>query len=336
MTDLLGVPTMRDSTRDANMSAGMSSRLELRVHDREEVAGEVIMLALEHASGQELPTWEPGAHIGLELTAGMTREYSLCGDPRDHQTWKIAVLREPDGRGGSRFIHEHLAVGSTVMAHGPTNHFRLEPASQYLFIAGGIGITPILPMVASVERAGSKWSLLYGGRSRSSMAFLDQLSAYQDCVIVHPEDDGGLLDLEGALAEADEMTLVYCCGPEALLNAVADLCESLPVGGLHVERFTAGILEEPVRSGSFVVELAKSGLSLSVPPDRSVLDVVEEAGIGVVSSCAEGTCGTCEVPVLEGQPDHRDFVLSEVEREANDCMMICVSRSISERLVLDL
>ena len=168
------------------------------------------------------------------------------------------------------------------------------------------------------------------------MAFLDELARYGDRVTVRPQDETGLLDLDTLLGTPQDGTLVYCCGPEPLLAAVEQRCGTWPRRALHVERFAAKPLAVPARTGAFEVVLARSELTLTVPPDRSILDVVEEAGVGALSSCAEGTCGTCETPVLEGEPDHRDSVLDEDERDAATCMMICVSRSRSPRLVLDL
>jgi ferredoxin len=191
-------------------------------------------------------------------------------------------------------------------------------------------------MIAAAEEAGADWQLLYGGRQRASMAFLPELAGYGDRVTVAPQDETGLLDLGSLLGTPQPGTLVYCCGPEPLLAAVEERCRVWPARSLHVERFSARPLTAPVRSGVFEVELTRSELTLTVPPDRSILDVVEEAGVGVLSSCAEGTCGSCETAVLDGLPDHRDSVLTEAERQANDCMMICVSRSCTARLVLDL
>jgi ferredoxin len=168
------------------------------------------------------------------------------------------------------------------------------------------------------------------------MAFLDELARYGHRVAVRPQDETGLLDLDTLLGAPEPGTLVYCCGPEALLSAVEQRCAAWPPGALHVERFAARPLGEPVRAEAFEVELLRSGLTLTVPPERSVLDVVEAAGVGVLSSCAEGTCGTCETPVVDGLPDHRDSVLTDDERRRNDCMLICVSRSRTSRLVLDL
>jgi ferredoxin len=168
------------------------------------------------------------------------------------------------------------------------------------------------------------------------MAFLDELAAHGERVTVWPQDERGLIDLDGLLGEPQPDTKVYCCGPEPLLTAVEQRCGAWPRGALHVERFVAKPLSEPVLHEAFEVQLAQSGLTLTVPPEKSILTVVEEAGIGVLSSCQEGTCGTCETPVIEGVPDHRDSVLDQDAREAGDCMMICVSRACTSRLVLDL
>jgi ferredoxin len=191
-------------------------------------------------------------------------------------------------------------------------------------------------MIAEAEAAGAEWRLVYGGRTRSSMAFLDELSAYGGRVSILPQDETGLIDLKSLLETPEPDTLVYCCGPEPLLAAVEENCKSWPTGSLHVERFKPKEQAAPATLSAFEVVLEKSGLTLTVPPERSILSVVEEAGIGVLSSCAEGTCGTCETGVLEGEPDHRDSVLNVEERKANNCMMVCVSRSCTPRLVLDL
>ena len=309
---------------------------DVRVEGKQEVAAGVVALTLRQLADSPLPRWAPGAHVDLILDGVPTRQYSLCGDPADHHLWRLGILRDADGGGGSRFVHDQLRTGNTVRVRGPRNNFELASSPRYLFIAGGIGITPILPMIAAAQSAGADWQLLYGGRQRASMAFLGELARYGDRVTVAPQDETGLLDLGTLLGAPRPDTLVYCCGPEPLLAAVEECCRAWPPRSLHVERFSAKPLTAPVRAGAFEVELAQSELTLTVPPDRSILDVVEEAGVGVLSSCAEGTCGTCETAVLDGLPDHRDSVLTEEERQAGDCMMICVSRSCAARLVLDL
>ncbi|MET9813043.1 PDR/VanB family oxidoreductase [Streptomyces sp. NPDC006355] len=299
---------------------------------REPAADGVLALTLRHPLGEPLPAWEPGAHVDVLLGPGLERQYSLCGDPADRTAWRIAVLREPDGRGGSAHVHERVAEGDKIRVRGPRNNFRLEPAPRYRFVAGGIGITPILPMVAAAEAAGAEWTLLYGGRTRDSMAFGEELARYGDRVTIAPEDETGLLDLPSVLDDVPEDTLVYCCGPGPLLDAVEARC---PSGVLRVERFRPKE-QETGDATEFEVELARTGRTLTVSPDVSVLDAVRAAGVEVLYSCTEGTCGTCETDVLDGEPDHRDSVLTDEERAAGETMLICVSRCRGKRLVLDL
>jgi ferredoxin-NADP reductase len=314
---------------------------EARVAAKREAADGVVALTLRGADDRPLPAWEAGAHVDLVLGGAPTRQYSLCGDPADHTAYRLGVLRDADGRGSSRFVHDRLAVGDAVRVRGPRNNFPVHPSPRYLFLAGGIGITPLLPMIRAAEAAGADWRLVYGGRRRASMAFLDELAQYGERVSVRPQDETGLLDLDSLLGTPEADTLVYCCGPEALLAAVEQRCAAgtpggWPRGSLHVERFAPRPQDGTAPDEAFEVVLQRSDVTVTVPPDRSILSVVEEAGVGVLSSCAEGTCGTCETAVLAGTPDHRDSVLSDEEREANDCMMICVSRARTDRLVLDL
>ncbi|MGW5558095.1 PDR/VanB family oxidoreductase [Micromonospora sp. NPDC003944] len=309
--------------------------VELVVAGRDQVAAEVVAIRLCRLDGADLPEWTPGAHIDLELDVGLARQYSLCGDPADRSDLRIAVQREPNGRGGSRLVHERLTVGATVRASGPRNTFPLVAARRYLFVAGGIGITPIAPMVAAADAAGADWRLVYGGRSRATMAFATTLlERYGDRVSLHPQDETGLLDLAG-LFDPPGAGLVYCCGPEALIAAVQEHCRGWPPGCLHVERFSAaggtGAPETTIE-----VALTLSGRTVTVPPGTSILEAVEEAGVQVLSSCREGTCGTCETPVLAGVPEHHDSLLTAQERAAGDTMMICVSRARTPRLVLEL
>jgi ferredoxin-NADP reductase len=307
------------------------------VAGRTVVADGVVSLRLEEVGGHELPEWEPGAHIDLMMPSGLVRQYSLCGDPADRRSWRVAVLREPESRGGSAYVHDELGPGTELRIRGPRNHFRLTESPNYLFIAGGIGITPILAMVAEAESAGANWRLIYGGRTRASMAFLDELSAYGDRVQVWPQDEAGLIDLDDILGEPRQATQVYCCGPQPLLKAVEERCVTWPPASLRFERFSASTdAETEWVNRPIEVELAQQGLTVTVPADQSILEAVEAQGVTVMSSCRAGMCGTCETPVLEGIPEHRDDVLTYEEQEHNDCMMICVSRSRGERLVLDI
>jgi ferredoxin-NADP reductase len=313
---------------------------ELLVRQRITPAEGVVLLDLAHPRDEDLPGWEPGAHIDLMLEDGLTRQYSLCGDPAESGVWRVGVLLDPNSRGGSRYVHEKLTEGASVRVRGPRNHFPLVDAPRYRFIAGGIGITPIAAMLEAAERDGHDWTLLYGGRTRSSMAFADELSQrHPDRVTVWPQDERGLLDLATLLKEPDDSTLVYCCGPEPLLNAVEENCSGWPAGTLHIERFaakTAASDEKPSSLDRIEVVCQRSGMTLEVGPDKSILEALEEADVPIMASCYEGVCGTCEARVLEGTPDHRDSLLSESERAANEVMLVCVSRSRTERLVLDL
>lgn len=306
-----------------------------RVETVEHAAEGVVVLRLAPADRDALPAWEPGAHVDVMTPVG-PRQYSLCGDPADPARWRIAVRREQPGRGGSAWLHDAVSAGDTLELRGPRNHFLLEHADSYLFIAGGIGITPLLPMVADVAQRNVDWRLVYGGRRLSAMAFVDELRAYGERVTLWPEDERGLIDLEALLGQPRPGTLVYCCGPEPLLAAAEDRCAAWPSGALRVERFHPrdGALDG--ERGAFEVELAYSGLTLSVGPDETIVDVVLRAGIDVPTSCREGTCGTCETVVLEGEPDHRDSFLTPEERASGETMMICCSRSRTPRLVLDL
>lgn len=310
--------------------------MNLTVSGRRDVAAGVIELSLRRGDGQFLAEWSPGAHIDLVVGPGVVRQYSLCGDLFDREHYRIAVLREEAGRGGSVAIHDDAHVGSSFEVAGPRNNFALEPANSYLFIAGGIGITPIIPMVGAAVSSGADWQLLYGGRRRASMAYAEELEQMGPNVSICPQDVDGLLDLDGVLGRCVAGTLIYCCGPEPLLRAVEDHCERLQlVSSLRVERFQA---RQPVEGGvdtDFEIELGSTGQVLSVPADRSVLDVLRDCGIDVISSCEEGVCGSCEIPVSSGIPDHRDSILTDEEREAGDRMMVCVSRSRSPRLCLD-
>ena len=309
---------------------------DLVVAERFAGADDVAVLTLTDPSGGELPGWTPGAHVDLILDPSLVRQYSLCGRTDEPGSWRIGVLKDPRSRGGSDHVHDKLQPGATVRVRGPRNHFALVDSPAYVFIAGGIGITPILAMIRAAEAAGAEWQLLYGGRTRRSMAFLDELAGYGDRVRLQPQDEVGLMDLAGVLGTPRENTLVYCCGPEPLLAAVEQNCLHWPTGSLHLERFAPKVFEATGPDDSFEVVFDRSGVTATVAPDQSILDVAEEAGLPALSACREGTCGTCETRVIEGDPDHRDSLLSPQEQETCDVMMICVSRCRSAKLVLDL
>jgi ferredoxin-NADP reductase len=307
------------------------------IHGMTTLADGVVGLVLRPADGADWPAWQPGAHIDLCLGDDLVRQYSLCGDPARRDEWRVAVLRAPESRGGSIVVHEKLAEGDTLTVRGPRNNFPLRLAPRYVFVAGGIGITPILPMLAAAEEAGADWTLDYGGRSRASMAFVTELrERYGTGVRIHPQDEVGLPDLDAIMGVPRPATLVYCCGPEPLLRAVEEKAAAWQQGCLQVERFAP---KGPIRTaddGQFEVRLASAGVTLEIRPGQSILDAVEDAGIDWPYACREGTCGTCETPVLEGTADHRDSILSEEERATATTMFICVSRSACSRLVLEI
>ncbi|QEU95485.1 PDR/VanB family oxidoreductase [Streptomyces kanamyceticus] len=306
--------------------------LDLRVRRMTWEAEGVLSVELAHPDGKPLPAWAPGAHLDVHV-GGQVRQYSLCGDPRDPATYRVGVLNEPSSRGGSRYVHTRLRPGQPVTVSEPRNHFALEEAPAYVFVAGGIGITPLLAMAREAARRGIPWRLAYGGRTRDSMAFTEELTSLGGALTLVPQDECGHIDLAAALEGARDDALVYCCGPEPLLAAVEAVC---PAERLRVERFAAPVVARTGDDSAFEVECRASGRTLTVGADTSILQAAEAAGLSVNSSCQEGICGSCETRVLDGTPDHRDFLLSEAEHAAGASMMICVSRCASGRLVLDL
>lgn len=286
---------------------------------------------------EELPPWSSGAHLELLLPSGKVRHYSLCGTVTDRAHYTIAVqCGDINNGGGAAEIHATIQAGASLDVRGPFNNFELIDAHRYLFIAGGIGITPILSMIAAVD-AIRPWQLVYGGRTRKSMAFVDRISGYDARrVTVVPEDIDGRPDIAGILANLSLDTVVYCCGPEGLLNAVEKMASEAGLK-FHFERFAARTdLECTGSSHAFEVELARSGRTVLVEPGRSILSVVREVVPNVQFSCESGICGQCETRVLSGEVEHRDSLLSADEKAAGRSMMICVSRCKGKRLVLDL
>ena len=297
----------------------------------------VILLELGSADGGPLPAWQPGAHIDLLLANGLVRQYSLCGSCTDRQIWQIAVLRVPSSRGGSSFVHQNICVGEEIRVTGLRNNFSLVDANRYLFIAGGIGITPILPMLESATLAGKSWRLVYGGRSRRSMAFRDRIKRYDPRnVELLPQDEFGQIEVRPLLSELEPATPVYCCGPAGLIDAVEDACRLSPPIELYRERFVASNGASEMDDGCFEVKLALSGKVIHVPAEQSLLSALEDAGCKITNSCRAGICGTCLLKVLDGTPDHRDDLLDDVQRESGAMILPCVSRSKSRHLVLEI
>ncbi|WP_067689502.1 PDR/VanB family oxidoreductase [Nocardia jejuensis] len=307
------------------------TELTVLVTDRHDEAEGVFSLDLSAVGDAGLPQWSPGAHIDVSVGAAGVRQYSLCGDPAsDH--WRIAILHDPAGRGGSDHLFRTALPGTRLQVSLPRNNFELRDSEEYVFVAGGIGITPILPMLVAAERAGRTWTLYYGARTRAHLAFAADLRRYSRVRLV-PQDEAGLLPLAEIFGEHSGAT-VYCCGPEPMLAAVET--EGARAGSeVRTERFTARIVDTAA-DREFEVRLAIDGRSLPIPAGRSIVDVLESAGITLITSCREGTCGSCETAVLEGVVEHRDSVLTAQERESGRTMLPCVSRARSEVLVLDL
>lgn len=302
----------------------------VRVARRTQAADSVVLLDLVANRGAPLASWAPGAHIDILLPRGGERQYSLMPAP-DDATWRIGVLRETAGRGGSTWLHDDVEVGRTIRVREPQNHFAFTPAvgTSYLFLAAGIGITAISSMVASARAAGVSFELHYSGRTRSAMALLDEFPK----ATLHISDEGSRVDLDSLFSGLPAGIVVYCCGPAHFIDTVTSLAGE---HSLHVERFEAKQLGEPVWPGDSKVELELSGETLTVTPGRSILEVVEEAGVFVLSSCRQGTCGTCETPVISGEVDHRDSILTPAEQAENRVMYPCVSRAAGPNLVLEL
>jgi ferredoxin-NADP reductase len=316
--------------------------LTVTVQETHAEAAGVRSLILAAREGRSLPAWAPGAHIDVVLSRDLVRQYSLSSvsgraGVAEEAGWRIAVLREPDGRGGSAYLHDRVRAGDTLMVSAPRNTFALDlDAPRLVFVAGGIGITPILPMLGAAEEEGVDWQLLYLGRSAESMAFTGELARYGDRVRLHRDDESGVADLT---AELDGMGAaqahVYACGPAGLLAAVQAYTAGHPRARLTLERFAAAPKDdERDEDRPFTVQTA-DGREVAVGAGQSVVDALSQAGVRTLTSCGEGVCGTCETAVLDGVPDHRDQVLSEEERAAGDVMMICVSRCRGDRLVLD-
>ncbi|WP_417607488.1 PDR/VanB family oxidoreductase [Primorskyibacter flagellatus] len=313
----------------------------VRVCARDALADGIVGLTLAPINGGQLPEWTPGAHLDLKLPLKaddgeeMIRQYSLCGDPADRSCYRIGILRESAGRGGSAYVHDRLTCGDIVRINPPRNHFPFEPTARTLFIAGGIGITPILPMVRQAAAEGRDWQLVVAMRDRSRLAFDEDFAGLDPArVALHFDAEKGLLDLDTLLKPLGAETTVYSCGPTGLLDALTERSADA-LWQLRIERFA---VSEPVDTAGkgFDVICASSGERLHVGEGQTILEVVRAAGYKIESSCKDGICGTCETRVLRGLPDHRDSVLTDEERAENDYMMICVSRAQDSEIELDI
>ncbi len=312
----------------------------LEIVGREVVANDDNVIALTFAAPDRsvLPEWHAGAHLDLLLPSGRMREYSLCGDPGDRTTYRIAVRRIPDGGGGSVEVHDDLSVGDTISIKGPRNAFPLampgygSPVGRLRFVAAGIGITPILPMVAIADRFGLDWSMIYTGRTLDSIPFRDELARYGDRVQIRTDDDHGLPTMAELVGNiGDDGLAVYCCGPTPMLEALRVHLVGRADVELHYERFSP----PPIENGTeFEIRLASTGESQTVAADESVLTALRRLRPNTPYSCQQGFCGTCKLRVSDGEVDHRDGSLMEPEREAG-YFLPCVSRCDSDSLTID-
>lgn len=310
--------------------------LKLRVRTTTWEATDIVSYELRASDGGALPAFSAGAHIDLHLANGLIRSYSLVNPQSERHRYVIAVQKDRATRGGSKWVHEHLRAGDVVTVSPPRNNFPLaEDAAHSLLFAGGIGITPIMSMIDRLSVLKRSWQLYYCARTQAAAAFLDRLAGRSEVRFNFDQEPGGaMLDMAPIIRTASAGTHFYCCGPLPMLNAFEAITAGLPTERVHVEYFSAK--EPPSHEGGFTVVLAKSGRQIPIPAGKSILDALLEAGIDVPFSCKEGVCGTCETPVLEGVPDHRDLILTKEEHAASRSMMICCSGSKSERLVLDL
>lgn len=317
-----------------------AQKLAVTIANYRAEAKDVMLLELRDAHGCALPSFEPGAHVEVSLPNGLTRQYSLLNDSRETDRYVLGVGKAADSRGGSAYVHEQLTQGAQLQISAPRNNFPLDPKAQsYLFIAGGIGITPIMSMIRWCIANERPWRLVYAARNRQRAALYEeiQLLGGERTQWHFDDEQGGYLQAAGIVQNLAEGEQIYCCGPQALMEAVQNAAVDYPPGVAHFEWFSAPKTDAPpAETGAFEIRLERSGLSFAVPPDKSILEVLEENGFSLPFSCREGTCRTCETGVCGGSPEHFDYVLSSEERAAGKSMMICVSRSVDPVLCLDL
>lgn len=311
-------------------------KIPIVIDDVQIIAEEVRALRLLRADGLQLPSWEPGAHIDVLLPSGRVRQYSLCGDPAELDSYLIGVQLEEAGRGGSAEMHE-LRKGDAISIHPPRNNFPFIPARSYLFLAAGIGITPMVSMIAKAHSMDAEWKLMYAARSRSRMAFADELlGEHADNVELCPEDVQGRPDLAALAQTVSANTRIYACGPPGFLNALTrTLEEARMITQLHIERFTPAAAAQ--RNDAFAIQLSRTGCTVMVAAEQSALEAIRTVVPTFESSCENGVCGCCEVRLLGGKPEHRDQVFAGAGDDRDSVFFPCISRaSGGETLVLDL
>jgi phthalate 4,5-dioxygenase reductase subunit len=311
--------------------------MPLRVTRNRKIADGIHLLEFRAADGAALPPFTAGAHVALKTPGGLTRKYSLCNDPAERDRYQIAVKREVNGRGGSIDLIDNAMAGDTLMVAPPVNDFGLPPRGQdFLFIAGGIGVTPMRAMIHELRAAGKRFRLFYFNRTPEMAAFRDELSAAElkDSVVIHYDqgDPARSFDLKPILKERQNREHLYCCGPRPLMEAVRAMTDHWSPTAVHFEAFSEAETHKATDT-AFNVRLARSGKLVEIPADKTILDVLRDNGLDVPFSCETGTCGTCRTKMLAGVADHRDLVLAEHEKTDN--IMICVSRAKTDELTLD-
>jgi len=324
----------------ASGAARSTGLIEVRLTDVAPVARDTNVYTFRRTDGGRLPPYQPGAHIDLHLPNGINRQFSLLNPDDDPECYVVGIKRDPQSRGGSRYIFDELRVGHTLKISAPRNNFPLvENTPHIVLFAGGIGITPIWCMVQQLAAQERSWKLYYSCRSRADMAFVETLEKFEpQSVHLHFDDQAGgkFLDLAAAIAAAPPDAHFYCCGPNPMLAAFEAATANLPRPRVHVEYFTPKEESEPAKLGGFWVELARSGEEYFIPEGKKILEVLFDAGVDVDYSCELGICGECVTRVISGVPEHHDSVLSEEERAANEKVMICCAGCKTERLVLDM
>jgi phthalate 4,5-dioxygenase reductase component len=311
--------------------------MPLRVTRNDKIADGIHLLEFRDTAGKPLPEFSAGAHITIRTPNGALRKYSLCNDPAERDRYAVAIKREVSGRGGSINLIDGVKAGDELMVAPPVNDFELpQRATDFLFIAGGIGVTPFMAMIRQVQAAGKKFRLFYCSRSPETTAFIDELSApeFKDSVVIHYDfgNPSRSLDLKPILAERKNREHLYCCGPRPLMEAVRNYTDHWSSAAVHFEAFSDAEMHKATDT-AFKVKLAHSGDVIDVPVTKTILEAMREHGLEVPSSCETGTCGTCRTKMLSGVADHRDLCLAEHEKADN--IMICVSRAKTGEITID-
>ncbi len=317
----------------------MNTTIQVLVAQKKQLTNSIVGLSLVALDQTPLPSFSAGAHIDVHIPNGLVRQYSLCNSPNDNSQYSIGVLREVNSRGGSNYVHDNLKAGDTLQIGRPRNSFQLLDAQHVILVAGGIGLTPLLSMAKHLAATGASFEFHAFNRSMSKTAFLDELRAFGDRFFLHL-DDGGYKqkrDLISAFKDGPQGTRVYICGPKGFISHVKNLAQKngIPPASIHVEHFCGDKLDAS-QEKTFLVKIASTGGVYSIPADESVVTALSSHGIEIVTSCGQGICGTCLTGVLQGECDHRDMYLTDMEKMESKQFLPCCSRAKSSMLVLDL